>query len=266
MNPAWDDLGADRRADLARRMAVFAAMVDRMDQTIGRVVADLERHGELDNTLILFLSDNGACAEWDPFGFDGKSGPENVLHTGAMIDTMGGPGSYMSYGSGWANAGNTPFRMYKHDCHEGGIRTPLIVHWPRSISDRGAYRDQVGHIIDVMATLVDVARATYPAKVGTHEISPMEGTSLVPAFHDKTLARDLLAWEHEGNRAARVGDWKIVSESHEGGAWHLFNVKADPVEQNDLAATMPEKVKELAARWDAWAERCHVVTREKPNR
>jgi arylsulfatase len=259
MNPAWEDLDADRRTDLARRMAVYAAMVDRLDHTVGRVVADLQRHGELENTLILFLSDNGACAEWDPFGFDRRSGPENILHTGASLDAMGGPDSYMSYGSGWANAGNTPFRMYKHDAYEGGIRTPLIVHWPRAIADGGAFRDQVGHIIDVMATLVDVARADYPATVGTHSIQPMEGTSLVPAFSNRPIERDFLAWEHEGNRAVRVGDWKIVSQREEGDAWHLYNLKSDPVELNDLAAAMPDRVNEMAARWDAWAERCHVA-------
>src|SRR5262249_19540910 len=129
-NPAWDTLDADRRADLARRMAVYAAMVDRMDHNVGRVVADLKEHGQLGNTLILFLSDNGACAEWDPFGFDESSGPKNVLHKGDDLAKMGGPGTYHSYGSGWANACNTPFRWYKHYAHEGGVCTPLIAHWP----------------------------------------------------------------------------------------------------------------------------------------
>ena len=119
-------------------MAVYAAMVECMDRDIGRVVDDLKRNGELDNTLILFLSDNGACAEWDPFGFDGASGPKNILHTGAELAEMGGPETYHSYGSGWANAGNTPFRLYKHYCHEGGIRTPFIAHWPKGIAARRA--------------------------------------------------------------------------------------------------------------------------------
>ena len=121
VNPAWDTIPSDRRADLARRMAIFAAMVDRMDQNIGRMVADLRKNGQLDNTLIVFVSDNGACAEWDPWGFDRSSGPNNVLHTGAALEAMGGPKSYLSYGSGWANAGNTPWRLYKHYVHEGGI-------------------------------------------------------------------------------------------------------------------------------------------------
>jgi arylsulfatase len=163
-NPAWDTLPTDRRADLARRMAVYAAMVDRLDQDVGRVVEDLRKNGQLENTLVLFLSDNGACAEWDPFGFDGTSGPKNVLHTGAELDKMGGPGTYHSYGSGWANACNTPFRWYKHYGHEGGIRTPLIAHWPKGIAGRGEFRHQVGHVIDLMATCVDVGGAKYPAR------------------------------------------------------------------------------------------------------
>jgi len=231
-----------------------------MDRVIGRVVEDLRRNGELDNTLILFLSDNGACAEWDPFGFDGASGPKNILHMGDMgaeLAAMGGPKTYHSYGSGWANAGNTPFRLYKHDCHEGGIRAPFIAHWPRGISARNVLRDQVGHVIDVMATSVEVAGASYPARVGANEITPMEGKSLVPTFADKPLARDFLAWEHERNRAIRAGNWKLVARA--GSAWELYDLRVDPVELNDLASRNPERVKELSAKWDEWAKRCNVV-------
>jgi arylsulfatase len=256
-NPAWDTLDADRRADLARRMAVFAAMVECMDRNIGRVLDDLKKHGELENTLVLFLSDNGACAEWDPFGFDGSSGPKNVLHTGDQLAGMGGPKTYHSYGSGWANAGCTPFRMYKHYCHEGGIRTPLIAHWPKGIAAKGEFRDQVGHIIDVMATCVDVCGATYPAKVGETAITPPEGKSLRPAFAGRPLDRELLAWEHEQNRAIRVGKWKLVAKAK--AAWELYDLEADPVELTDLAAKQPDRVKELAAKWDDWAKRCNVV-------
>src|SRR5262245_14491904 len=227
-NPAWDTLPADRRADLARRMAVYAAMVECMDRNIGRVLDDLKTNGELDNTLVLFLSDNGACAEWDPFGFDGNSGPRNVLHTGEQLAAMGGPKTYHSYGSGWANAGATPFRLYKHYCHEGGIRTPLIVHWPGGIAARGEFRDQVGHIIDVMATYVDVCGATYPAKVGETAITPMEGKSLRPAFAGRPLDRPFLAWEHERNRAIRVADWKLVARAK--AEWELYDLAGDPVE------------------------------------
>lgn len=256
-NPAWDTLPADRQADLARRMAVYAAMVTCMDRNVGRVVADLRAHGELDNTLVLFLSDNGACAEWDPFGFDGGSGPKNTLHRGDQLAAMGGPRTYHSYGSGWANAGNTPFRLYKHYCHEGGIRTPFIAHWPKGIAARGEYRDQPGHLIDVMATCVELSGATYPTTVQGKRVTPMEGTSLAPAFANRPLKRDLLAWEHERNRAARVGDWKLVAKA--GGDWELYDIGHDPVELNDLAAKKPETVKELAERWEAWARRCNVL-------
>ena len=141
-NPAWASLPADRRADLARRMAVYAAAIDIMDQNIGRVVAHLKQTGEWNNTLIFFLSDNGACAEWDPYGFDKLDSPLNILHTGADLKKVGGPDSYVSYGSGWANACDTPWRLYKHYAQEGGIRTPLIVHWPAGLKTQpGAKTD-----------------------------------------------------------------------------------------------------------------------------
>jgi arylsulfatase len=256
-NPAWDTLEADRRADLARRMAVFAGMVTCMDRNIGRVIDDLKKHGELDNTLILFLSDNGACAEWDPFGFDESSGPKNTLFKGERLAEMGSAKTYHSYGSGWANASNTPFRLYKHYCHEGGIRTPLIAHWPKGVAAKGGFRDQPGHLIDVMATCVEVSGAKYPTTFKDHAITPMEGTSLTPAFANKPLERELLAWEHERNGAVRVGRWKLVTTA--GGGLELYDIEADPVELNDLAAKMPEKVKELTAKWGGWAKRCNVL-------
>ncbi len=255
-NPAWDTLEADRRADLARRMAIFAAMVESMDRNIGRVIDDLKRHNQLDDTLIFFLSDNGACAEWDPFGFDDGSGPKNTLHKGEQLDRMGSASTYHSYGSGWANAGNTPFRLYKHYAHEGGISSPFIVHWPNGITAKNQYRDQVGHIIDVMATCVGVSGATYPKERVGIAVTPMEGRSLRPAFDDKPIEREALYWEHEGNRAIRVGDWKLVAE--EGKAWELYDMKKDRVELDDLASAMPDKVKEMSAQWGAWAKRCHV--------
>src|SRR5262245_56105776 len=263
-NPAWDTLDADRRADLARRMAVFAAIVTCMDENIGRVVAELKRHGELDYTLILFLSDNGACAEWDPFGFDESSGPKNTLHTGGQLDAMGGPKTYHSYGSGWANAGNTPFRLYKHYCHEGGIRSPFIAHWPKGITAKGEFRDQPGHLVDVMATCVEVGRAEYLRTFKDTAITPMEGTSLTPAFAGKALNREMLAWEHERNRAIRVGKWKLVARA--GAEWELYDIEADPVEMTDLAPAMAEKVKDLADRWNAWAKRCNVLPYPAPKK
>ncbi len=187
-NPAWDSLDADRRDDLTRRMAVYAAMVDRMDRNIGRLVDDLAKHRELDNTLILFLSDNGGSAEWDPFGFDGGSGPKNVLHKGADLKTVGGPASYVSAGSGWGNAQNTPFRGYKHHCYEGGVSTPFIAHWPARITARGEIRPHVGHVIDVMPTCLEAAGASYPDRLPGKAPLPPEGTSLLPAFGGRPVA------------------------------------------------------------------------------
>jgi arylsulfatase A-like enzyme len=259
VNPAWDALPADRRTDLAHRMAVYAGMVDRMDQAVGRVVADLKQNGVLENTLIVFLSDNGACAEWDPWGFDGTSGARNVLHQGAALHEVGGPGSYISYGSGWANACNTPWRLYKHYGQEGGISTPLIIHWPAAIKANGALRTEPGHIIDLMATFADVSGARYPTTMNDQPIAPMEGKSLVPAFANQPLGRELLAWEHEGNRAIRAGKWKLVALR--GEPWELYDIENDRVELHDLAEKHPDLVRELAEKWEAWALRVQAVPR-----
>jgi arylsulfatase len=268
VNPAWDTLDADRRADLARRMAVFAGMVDRIDQNVGRVLADLRKHGQLDNTLILFLSDNGACAEWDPFGFDGESGPKNVLHRGADLDEMGGPASYFSYGSGWANAGCTPFRLYKHYAHEGGIGTPFIVHWPASMKRKGEIDHRPAHLVDLMATFTDVAGAAYPQRYRDRDVLPLEGQSLLPVLRGERTEERTLCFEHEGHRAVRAGRWKLVA-IHKG-AWELYDLQTDRNELIDLAAKQPDRVKELAARYDAWAKRCGVepwpVRRPEPPR
>jgi arylsulfatase A-like enzyme len=256
-NPAWDSLPADRRADLARRMAVYAAMVDRMDQAIGRVARHLKKTGQWKNTLILFLSDNGACAEWDPWGFDGNSGPNNVLHTGAALKKVGGPDSYISYGSGWANASNTPWRLYKHYGHEGGINTPLIVHWPAGLKTApGATLDTPGHVADVLPTLIEITGASYPKERDRQPVLPLEGISLLPLFQGRTLPARPIFMEHEGNRAVREGDWKLVALA--GKPWELYQVAGDPTETRDLAAREPERVRRMAAAWDAWAKRCSV--------
>ena len=277
-NPAWDSLDHDRQVDLAYRMAIYAAMVTHMDTCIGRVIADLKSHHELDNTLVFFLSDNGACAEWAPYGFDakllmptgdgthgdghgfnGNSGVKPVLHTGAMLAQMGQRVAGMTgigYGSGWANACNTPFRMYKHYDHEGGISTPLLVRWPAGIKDKNAYRQQVGDVIDFMPTLAELAGATYPKQMNGHPIDPMEGRSLVPAFSDQPIDRDALFWEHENNKAVRVGNFKLVALA--GRPWELYDMSKDREELHDLSAAMPEKAKSMQAMWDAWAQRVHV--------
>lgn len=255
-NPAWDSLDADRRADLARRMAVYAAMVDRMDRNIGRLVNNLTRHGELDNTLIMFLSDNGGSAEWDAFGFDNKSGPDNILHKGADLKTIGGPGSYVSAGSGWGNAQNTPFRWYKHHCYEGGVSTPFIAHWPARITARGELRTQVSHLIDVMPTCLDAAGSTYPQELPGKKLLPLEGRSLVSAFDNRPASDRTLFWEHEGNRAVRDGKWKLVA--NKGRAWELYDLEKDRVEMNDVAGQQPQRVADMAQQWQNWARRAQV--------
>lgn len=250
-NPAWDHIPADRREDLARRMAIYAAMVDRMDQGIGRVVADLEKNGEFSNTLILFLSDNGACAEWDPWGFDQMSGPANVLHTGAALDGMGQRGTYHSTGSGWANASNTPWRLYKHYGHEGGISTPFIVHWPAGGVRKGAIDHRPGHIFDLMPTCLEAAGATAPAKAADGSAAlPLPGRSLVPAFRGAADAPRALCFEHEGNRAVRDGRWKLVALK--GQPWELYDIDADRTELRNLAAQHPAEVERLGRIWEDW--------------
>jgi arylsulfatase A-like enzyme len=167
-------------------------------------------------------------------------------------DVVPGPyDTYVAYGEGWANVSNTPFREYKHWVHEGGISTPLIAHWPKGIAAKGELRRQPGHLIDLMATCVEVGGAKYPAAA-----TPLEGRSLVGAFADKPIERDAIYWEHEGNKAVRVGDLKLVSKH--GQPWELYDLAADRVEAKDLAATRADKVKELAAKWDTWAARANV--------
>jgi len=266
-----------------RCMEVYAAMVDSMDQGIGRIVAQLERDDILKNTLIFFLQDNGGCAEGlgrSPRGdytampeeppFDPM--PADELQT-AMIPkqtrdgfpivmgpgVMPGPdGNYIAYGQGWANVSNTPFREYKHWVHEGGISTPLVAHWPAGIKRHGELEHQPGHLTDLMATCVDVSGAEYPVEHDGQRIKPMEGRSLAPAFAGRTIQREALYWEHEGNRAVRVGKWKLVAKG-EKGPWELYDMEADRTEMHDLAAQQPGRVAEMAALWQAYAERANVL-------
>jgi arylsulfatase len=209
-------------------MEVYAAMVDNMDQGIGRIVAQLKRDGRLENTLIFFLQDNGGCAEdmgrkvptdqpttpAKPFDRDSLQPhvwPPMQTRDGRWLrrgpGVMPGPeDTYVAYGEGWANVSNTPFREYKHWVHEGGISTPLIAHWPAGISSkqRGTLERQPGHLIDIMATCVDITGANYPKEFNGEKIKPMEGVSLQPAFNGKSVQRKLpIFWEHEGNRAVR---------------------------------------------------------------
>jgi arylsulfatase len=276
--PPWTE--AEDKQWFARRMEVYAAMVDCLDQGVGRIVSELKKTGNFENTLIFFLADNGGCAE--EYGSDGPVKPDplksvvlkpmgkNELQTrmqpavtrdGRPVRTgygvMPGPAdTYIAYGKPWANASNTPFRLYKHWVHEGGISTPLIAHWPAQIKSRGKLGHQPGHLIDIMATCVDVAGAEYPSEYKGNMITPMEGSSLVPAFYDKPIEREAIYWEHEGNRAVRRDKWKLVSR-HPGG-WELYDLEADRTELNNLAEKHPQKVIELKAMYESWASRCGV--------
>lgn len=260
-NPAWQDLPADRREDLARRMAIFAAMVYHVDQGVGRIVADLESHNQLETTLILLLSDNGACYEWGPFGFDDDSRKGIThLHQGDELKTMGGPGTHHAYGSAWANLCNTPLRLYKHFTHEGGISSPMIAHWPKSIPPRKEWVRQPGHVMDVMPTLCEATGAEYPSDFQGRTIQPAEGVSLLPALRGEPLAERSLAFEHQEARALRKGRWKVVWSKrmpHEI-QWELYDLENDRCETTDLAAKYPQRTAALADEWIAWAKRVKV--------
>ena len=256
-NPAWNSIPADRRADLAMRMAIYAAMVDRMDQNIGRITSDLRTSGQLQNTLIVFLSDNGACAEWDPWGFDGASGPNNTLHRGGDLGKMGGPGTYHSAGSGWANASNTPWSLYKHYTNEGGISAPCIMHWPERIRRHGAIEKMPAHLIDLMPTIVEATGMKYPARLGSREILPMAGLSLMPTLRGARMPARTLFFEHEGHRAVREGRYKITALR--GEPWCLYDMEKDRTETEDLSSKYPNLVKELARKWDVWGVQNNVT-------
>ena len=262
-------------------MEVYAAMVDNMDQGIGRIVSKLEELDQLDNTLIFFLQDNGGCAEGlgrKPKG-DLTERPDEPLEPMKVDElqtdmvpkkwrdgfpVVQGPGvmpgpadTYIAYGRGWANVSNTPFREYKHWVHEGGISTPLICHWPEGIPRSGELERQPGHLIDIMATCVDVANADYPEEVEGKSITPLEGKSLVTAFNGGDIDREAIYWEHEGNRAIRVGDWKLVAK--ENKPWELYDIANDRIEANDLSEQFPFTKDKLASMWDAWAARANVL-------
>jgi arylsulfatase len=266
----------------ARCMEVYAAMVDRMDQGIGRVVEQLRKMGQLNNTLIFFLQDNGGCAEQmgrtvpadqptappQPFGpndLQPKVWPPMQTRDGRWVrrgpGVMPGPeDTYVAYGRGWANVSNTPFREYKHWVHEGGISTPLILHWPDAIDakSRGKLYSSPGHIIDIMATCVDVAGASYPRSYEGNRIKPMKGISLKPALTGKPLRRDTpIFWEHEGNKAIRQGQWKLVAKADQ--PWELYDLDEDRTEMMNLAAKHPDIVKQLEAKWQAWADKSDVL-------
>lgn len=234
----WNELTTEQRQFQAAKMAIHAAMVDRMDREIGRVLDQVKAMGALDNTLVLFLSDNGASAE--------------MMVRGDGHDPHAEPGSaatFLSIGPGWSSLCNTPFRRHKTWVHEGGITTPLIVHWPKGIAARGELRHTSGHIIDFVPTILEVAGGRPPDQWDGKPVPPRPGKSLVPVFaKDGTVTHDSLWWLHEGNRALRIGDWKIVAAGKDS-PWELYDLHMDRSETKDLAKEKPDKVRELAAIW-----------------
>lgn len=269
--PPWEN--AEQKDWLLRCMEVYAAQIDRMDQGIGKILAALEETGRLENTLVLFLSDNGACAEDIPEGVDlaslvddlmiarGETRDGRPVRLGNDTSIMPGPeDTYQSYGVAWANLSNTPFRLYKHWIHEGGISTPLIAHWPKVIAQSGGLRHTPGQLPDLMATIVEISGAKYPETYQGNDILPLEGTSLVPTFGEDREREVPLFWEHEGNAAVRVGNWKLVRKYP--GPWELYDMEADRTEMHDLAADHPERVTELRSIYEDWAHRCGVIPRE----
>ena len=233
----WQGLTDTQREFQAAKMAIHAAMIDRMDQEIGRVIAQLKAMRALENTLILFASDNGASAEIMVRG-DGHD--PNV--------PMGSAASYLCLGPGWSSAANTPFRRHKTWVHEGGIATPLIVHWPAVIKSRGELRQTPTHLIDIVPTVLEIAGAAKPATISGHTVPPAPGRSLLPVFaSDAAPLREFLWWQHQNHRAIRRGDWKLVALAN--GPWELYNLARDRGESNDLARARPEQVNELEALW-----------------
>ncbi len=261
-NPAWDSLDEDRQRDLARRMAVFAAMVESVDEGVGKIVDHLQQTNDFDNTLILVMSDNGACYEWGPFGFDGVSRQgTTVLRTGDELRDIGGRDTHQSYGSAWANLGNTPLRLYKHFTHEGGISSPFIAHWPQGIEKRSDWIRDPMHVMDVMPTLIEACGAEYPVSMGGHDITPLEGTSLLPALRGERLPERVIGFDHQQAHALRHGDWKAVYAKKMPFElkWELYNLAVDRCETNDLAAQEPQRLQAMTDDWDRWARRVGVI-------
>ncbi|MBI5395546.1 MAG: arylsulfatase [Verrucomicrobia bacterium] len=250
----------------AERMAVYAAQVASIDRSTGRILDALRKRGELENTLVLFMSDNGAAPDGgvkptvggfgfkpdSPWRLDGKpirvaSGPENM---------PGSPDTFAAYGLAWALTSNTPFRSTKLTGYEGGIRTPLIAHWPAGIAARGRIVNDAGHFIDLMPTFLELAGAKYPTALDGRKPLPLDGRSLAPVFRGESLgARDFFAWRVPQHRVFRAADWKIISKD-EKSPWELYDLARDGTETTDLASQHPEVVKDLAAKWQQWADRC----------
>lgn len=255
---AWDSLPAAKKDEMALRMAIYAAQIDRMDQNIGRLVDYLRKHNMLKNTVIFFLDDNGACAEGGELG----GGPAAQLETRE--------GYFLTLGRAWANAANTPFRRYKHWIHEGGISSPFIVHWPAGMAqaNKGGFVRQYGFLPDIMATCIALAGAAYPTQYAGQDIYPMEGKSLLPLITGQNATvpvhTEPIFWEHEGNKGVRDGNYKLVMAwpNGKGNAtptWELYDMVADRTEMHDLASQMPKRVTAMEKQWQHWAETHQVA-------
>lgn len=240
---AWDALSDAEKDRFDHLMAVYAAVMVRMDKAIGDLTAGLRERGAIENTLILFMSDNGGNAEAGPEGR--SSGDPSQADSNWFC------------GESWAYLQNTPFQRYKHYNHEGGIATPLIAHWPAGITAKNELRTQPAHLVDILPTCLEAAGGAPLKEINGSAALPLEGRSLVPVFAGKAIERDALFWEHEGNAAVRTGDLKLVRLGRDG-PWELYDLKSDRTEQNNLAKSQPDKVKELADKWGAWAVRAHV--------
>lgn len=246
--PDWDSLTEQDKTTAIARMEVYAAMIEHLDSCIGQIFLNLKKNRIDKNTLIIFLSDNGACAENGTIGSD-------WYKNGAA---PGGPDSFQSYGRGWSNACNTPFRLHKQYTHEGGITTPAIFYWPKGIEKRGRVVSSPAHIVDIMPTLCELAGVRYPAYYQGNNIIPSQGQSLVPVIKNKKPStHDYLAWEHQGSKAVLKNNWKLVMQR--GKQWELFDLSKDRTELNNLSLQFPEKVMELKALWEQWAKQCGVI-------
>ena len=265
--PPWNDV--EDKLWESMRMAVYAAMMDNLDQNVGKVIGLLERLGIADDTMFVFLSDNGACAEFlredaeehewpGHFALPTADG-QSTVSVGNQRGVEPGPdGTFMNYDLPWANASNTPFRKFKAWTHEGGIATPLIVHWANGMKG-GRVCHNVGHVIDLMPTILDAAGATYPAQYIDRDVLSVEGESLfdVIAGQDDWQRDRSLYWEHNDHKAARNADWKIV-QTRDSEAWQLYNLAADRTELNDLSDEQPDVLRHMITNWQAWARRVGV--------
>ena len=248
----WATLTAGQKEFQAAKMSVHAAMIHRMDIEIGRVLAQIKTMGVLENTIVVFVSDNGASAEQMIRGLG---------HDPAA--PMGSAYTYLGIGPGWSSAANTPFRLHKSWTHEGGIATPLIVSWPAGIEARGELRTDPCHLIDLTPTILELTGGTVPKTVAELAVPPLHGISLVPAFaRDGAVKRGYLWWNHEVHRAIRISDWKLVAD--QSAPWELYDMSTDRSEIHNLAADHPEKVKELENEWNKHAADFHELASQDP--